>query len=149
MTASDPSVGSSRESPFRPLPSGAILTSIIQAMHQEISVVFRGMTENDRDFLGHCKTIFQGWTWATIIAQQKAEEGDPGADAFLSRGRDLDARFGDPLPRLWFLSFIEAAERFRLVLDYLNRSGLTSQKGAEPDSPGHYLTRKEGAISEQ
>ncbi len=149
MTASDPPAEPSKDPGFRPLPSGALLTSVIQGMHEEIILVFRGMTEQDRRFLAHCKNIFEGWTWATIIAQQRAEEGDPDAKAFLARSKEMDARFENPLPRLWFLNFIEAAERFRLVLDYLNRSGLASQKAAEPDSPGHYLTRKEGAVSDQ
>jgi hypothetical protein len=147
LTASDLPGPPSREPGFRPLPSGALLTAVLQGMDEEIDGVFRGMTEEDRRFLGHCKKLFKGWTWATVIAQQKAEEGDDGAEAFLARCRALDDRYGNPLPRLWFLTFVEAAERFRLVLDYLNRSGLASQKAAEGDVGLHYLDHDELGVS--
>lgn len=135
MTTIDLVGGPSDAPAFRPLPSGALLTSVLQGMDAEIDEAFRGMTDADVRLLAHCKKLFKGWTWATIIARQKADEGDGDAREFLRRCEALDARFGDPLPRLWFLTFVEAGERFQLVLDYLNRSGLTSQKAAEAD-PG-------------
>ena len=61
---------------------------------------------------------------------------------------DLDTKYrGRHRSSFLHMMADEAFERMQLIEDFLAASGITSLKQHEPDSPKHYLTRAEQAIS--
>lgn len=131
---------------YRPLPAGRILTDQIQKVQDEMRVNW-SRTRDPRGF----PELSNLWISAksTALTRLDKDADDRAASLLLSEWAQADTFHTSPDSRGWALPWGEAHERFEAIQIYMVRSGLLEPTNAEPDSPRHYLTKKELAISEQ
>jgi hypothetical protein len=129
-----------RDESFRALPSGMLLTDLVQSARDE--AVYKWSSEDQED---EFPILAQLWLYARAASRSTLRHApkDQSASAFWERWNELDARYGAPRPRGWRLTSIEASERQEALMDYLYDSGLLELREAEKTSPRYWLSRKE------
>jgi hypothetical protein len=132
--------GAEREESFRALPSGMLLTDLVQSARDE--VVYKWSSEGVED---DYPILNQLWLYARAASRAtlRRAKSDPSASSFWKRWEALDARHGEPRSRGWRLTSIEASERQEALMDYLYDSGLLELREAEKTSPRYWLAKKE------
>ena len=129
-----------RDESFRALPSGMLLTDLVQSARDE--VVYKWSSEDLED---DYPILNQLWLYARAASRATLRRvpGDASATSFWRRWESLDARHGEPRSRGWRLTSIEASERQESLMDYLYDSGLLELREAEKTAPRYWLSKRE------
>jgi hypothetical protein len=128
------------DSAYAPLPARKLLTSDVEDMKGELRLRW-SLTDVPQGF------PVLGTVWVSAEANAVVRLAEDPADAAASNLMEdwaaLDRVYGEPTARRWSLSWSEGFERFRALVKYLAKSGLTGLATAEADAPEHYFTREE------
>ncbi len=127
---------------FRALPSGLLLTDLVQSARDEVIAKWRSEDEDEPD---EYPILAQLWLYARAASRATLRKApkDPAASTLWERWSQLDSRYQEPRSRGWSLTSIEASERQEALMDYLYDSGLLGLREAEKTSPRYWLSKKE------
>ena len=125
---------------FRALPSGLLLTDLVQSARDEVIARWRSEDQEDE-----YPILAQLWLYARAASRATLRKApaDPAASTLWGRWSQLDSRYREPRSRGWSLTSIEASERQEALMDYLYDSGLLGLREAEKTSPRYWLSKKE------
>ncbi len=126
---------------FRALPSGMLLTDLVQSARDEVIAKWRS-DDGEDDY----PILSQLWmnTRSPSLATLRKAPKDTFASALWERWHEIDARYGGPPgSRHWSLTSAEAYERQEAMMEYLYDSGLLELREAEKTAPRYWLSKKE------
>ena len=125
---------------FRALPSGLLLTDLVQSARDEVIAKWRSEDQEDE-----YPILAQLWLYARAASRAtlRKAHADPAASTLWGRWSQLDSHYREPRSRGWSLTSIEASERQEALMDYLYDSGLLGLREAEKTSPRYWLSKKE------
>ena len=125
---------------FRALPSGLLLTDLVESARDEVIVKWRAEDQEDE-----YPILAQLWLYARAASRATLRKApaDPAASTLWERWSQLDSRYREPRSRGWSLTSIEASERQEALMDYLYDSGLLGLREAEKTSPRYWLSKNE------
>jgi hypothetical protein len=126
---------------FRALPSGMLLTDLVQSARDEVIAKWRSEDQEDE-----YPILAQLWLYARAASRATLRKApkDASASTLWARWNEIDTRYGEPpRSRGWLLTSIEASERQEAMMDYLYDSGLLELREAEKTSPRYWLSNKE------